>query len=71
MEEKKDRKQAKQGYETVRTVFGGEGLEPITEEVIADLAKLGWPEQDLRWAAKRGARYSRQRHSVVFPPEES
>lgn len=51
-----------------RHVFGAEGAEELTDQLIAELVGLGWPEADLRAAATLGARYSRPRHSLIFPP---
>lgn len=46
-----------------------QGLEVLSERLIAELGARGWPVDDLKWAASQGARFSRKRQSIVFPPE--
>ena len=45
------------------------GLEPLTEELISELVEKGMPEGDLRFAARSGATYNRQRNSLIMPTE--
>lgn len=46
-------------------VYGGG--EALTEPVIQELVRRGWPEADVRWAARQGFLYSRARDSLVLP----
>lgn len=39
----------------------------LTPEIIAELVRGGWPENDLLKAAQDGAQYSPSRHSLLFP----
>lgn len=52
-----------------RAIFLGEGEEDLTDEVIEELVRDGWPELELRSLVAQGGRYNRIRNSVVFPPE--
>lgn len=54
---------------TLRQIFLGEGLEPLTDELIIELVEFQkMPEKDLLEFRKLGAQYSRPRNSIVFPP---
>jgi len=53
----------------VAEVFLGHRLEPLSEELIAELSARGWPEADVRSMAEVGAQYSRSLNSLIFPPE--
>jgi hypothetical protein len=55
--------------EAFRTVFLGEGAVPLTDDVIADLVRKGWPEGNLREAQAAGAAYNTLRNSIVYPAE--
>jgi len=53
---------------TFRQVFLGEGLEPLTNELIDELVRVQkMPKKDLLKFQKQGAQYSRPRNSIVFP----
>jgi hypothetical protein len=54
--------------ESISQIFGGEGTEPITEDLIAELVGKGWAEDDLRKGLSMGAMYSRPRNSLLMPP---
>ena len=44
--------------------------EELSEELIAELLAAGWDDEPgLRTAVAEGARYSRERHSLLFPAE--
>lgn len=53
----------------MRAVLGGEGLEPITAEIAQALVTSGYQRQAVEEAIAAGARYSRQRNSIFYPPE--
>ena len=53
----------------LRQIFGNEGQEDLTDELITELVTKGFPEADLRDFAKQGAKYSRPRNSIIFPAE--
>ena len=55
--------------QAIRQIFGGEGQEPLTDELIEELAARGWQRDFLIYARDRGAKWSRVRRSVIFPPE--
>jgi hypothetical protein len=59
--------------ELARTPSGAdaeERTEELTEELIAELLAAGWgDEPELRTAVAEGARYSRERNSLLFPAE--
>jgi len=52
----------------LRQIFMGEGSEELTDELIAELFKRGWSEKDLQAGKVQGARYNRERDSLLFPP---
>lgn len=54
----------------VRQVFLGEGLVPLTDELIDRLA-AEWhaDKSDLVTMRDAGGKYSEQRRSIIFPPE--
>lgn len=53
---------------TLRQVFLGEGLEPLTDDLINELVEIQrMPKKDLFEFRKKGAQYSRPRNSIVFP----
>ena len=53
---------------TLRQVFLGEGLEPLTDDLINELVEIQrMPKKDLLEFRKKGAQYSRPRNSIVFP----
>jgi hypothetical protein len=54
------------GWE-VAHVFFGVGTVPLSDGLIDKLVGRGWPRIDLENFRKRGAVYSVQRDSVVFP----
>lgn len=49
--------------------FLGEGAEDLTDDLIAELVGRGWPEADLKKMRAEGAKYNRDRDSIVYPPE--
>jgi hypothetical protein len=49
--------------------FFGEGLEPITDELINELVKKGWSGEDLKRQRNKGGKYSRTRNSIIYPPD--
>ena len=53
----------------VREIFGGEGQEPLTEELIKQLVSDGWDEKQVRDMAKMGGVYSRPRNTIILPGE--
>jgi hypothetical protein len=53
----------------LREIFFGEGSEPITENLIEELAGEGWDRIVLLDARKGGAVYNRKRNSILFPPK--
>lgn len=56
--------------EEVARTFSGADTEELTEELIAELLAAGWDdESELRAAAAEGARYSRERNSLLLPAE--
>lgn len=52
----------------VRQIFLGEGLEPITDTLIDELAEKGWPRERLIEAREQGLSYSRPRNSFITSP---
>lgn len=55
--------------EEFRQLFGGEGVEPITESLIRELVSRGKSESDVRAFARLGFQYSRPRDSFLSPLE--
>jgi hypothetical protein len=56
--------------EEIGQIFFGEGLEPVTEELIAELVgagKFGGDVAVIRKLAADGYRYSRSRDSFILP----
>ena len=53
----------------LRQVFGGEGTEPLTDELIEKLVKKGWEREQLLYHRSNGGVYSIPRDSVLYPPE--
>lgn len=47
-----------------------QSLPVLTDDLVKKLFMQGWPLADLRWAQGQGARYSKERNSLVFPPKE-
>ena len=50
-------------------LFGGQGQEDLTEQLISELIKSGWTEEDLRNPVAMGGKYSRTRNSIIMPPQ--
>lgn len=55
--------------QAIRQIFGGEGQEALTDELIDDLVARGWERDFLIFARLKGAKWSRSRRSLIFPPE--
>jgi hypothetical protein len=51
-----------------RQVILGEGQVPLTDDLIQELVKKGWPEKDLRIFKAQGAMYSVPRNSIIHQP---
>lgn len=51
----------------VNTIFGQEGAEDLTPELIDLLVAQGWERQTLEDGARDGARYSPGRNSLLYP----
>jgi hypothetical protein len=52
------------------SLFMHDGLETLTDELIASLSRdKKIPIDDLRYMQKQGVEYCRDRNSFVFPPE--
>ncbi|NMV39654.1 hypothetical protein [Ralstonia insidiosa] len=48
-------------------IFGGRGGMDLTDEVIADLVRQGWSQDELTKARRDGAIYSPARDSLLYP----
>lgn len=67
------RKKPRRGFDQeatvrdVREVFLGEGLVPLTDELVRELVREGdWREADLLQAQALGAEYHPGRDSLIF-----
>jgi hypothetical protein len=52
----------------MRHLFLGEGTEPLTDELVAELVSKGWPMERLIEARENGMAYSRPRNSIIGAP---
>lgn len=48
-------------------IFGKTDAIDLTEEVIVQLARIGWEEERVGDAARHGAKYSPSRGTLLFP----
>lgn len=54
----------------VEDIFGQHGAVDLTEDVIHQLIRQGWSEEQLRSGAREGARYSPIRNTLLYPPKD-
>ena len=52
-------------------LFLGVGTEPLTDELIDELVELNWKREHLLFHRSNGGVYSKDRNSVLYPPESS
>lgn len=49
----------------IREIFFGEASEPLTDQLVEELAARGWPKADLQKFQRAGWRYNRRRDSLL------